>query len=90
MKTIRRLFIEDKHTGAIRFTAKGHDYFRKRFAMVGVDIRNVGTIEVFRETYQKWWNEEFVVAAIDNTNPAIDRLFSDFALYKKGVTLRDR
>ena len=89
MDNIRQFFIEDPTCGAVRFTAKGLEYFRDRFAKVGVDIRTVRTMARFRDAYHKWWDGEFAVAAINNKNPTIDSLFSDFPPYKKGVRLRD-
>lgn len=89
MNKVRSFFIEDPTSGAIRFTAKGLEFFRDRFAKAGVDIRCVRTMTQFRDAYQKWWDGEFAVAALNNKVPAIDNLFSDFSPYKEGVRLRD-
>ena len=90
MVNIRQYFIEDPTSGAIRFTAKGIEHFRDRFAKAGIDIRAIRTVTQFCDAHQKWLDGEFAVAAINNKNPVIDSLFADFPPYKEGVRLRDK
>jgi len=89
MFNIRQYFIEDPATGAVRFTSKGTEFFRDRFAKAGIDIRTIRTLTQFYDAHQKYLAGEYAVAAINNKNPAIDNLFADFAPYKEGVRLRD-
>jgi len=90
MDNIRQFFIEDPACGAIRFTAKGLEYFRDRFAKAGIDIRAIRTMTQFCDAHQKCLDGEFAVAAINNKNPAIDSLFADFPPYKEGLRLRNK
>ena len=90
MDNIRQFFIEDPASGAVRFTARGLEHFRDRFAKAGIDIRAIRTMTQFCDAHQKCFDGEFAVAAINNKNPAIDSLFADFPPYKEGVRLRDK
>ena len=53
--------IEDKTTGAIRFTTRGLQEYRAQFAKAGIDIRHIRTRAAFKEACQRsypFWVEE--------------------------------
>ena len=88
-KDLARYFLLDPNGGGLRFTEPGIWAFRQRFARIGVDIREIKTIEGFRECYDVLFSVELRDAALHNTSPAIDKALSEIPAYREGVKLRD-